>query len=210
MGPLTYFNHFFIGILLGFILGGKFIRLGQLPIRLAWLAIVLLAGRVIVTSKGIQGTVPEWVLATALLALLAGLLALFWVNRRLAGVWLMALGGASNMLVMAANDGFMPVVLTDFMAERAPKSFAILQSGERLMHTVAMTDETRLRWLADWIVVPAVLWIPAIASIGDVLIGIGLSYLLVCGMLGRPYGWRGPQLTDPADKQHQAASAPLT
>lgn len=205
MGPFAFLNFFFLGLLIGFISRGKLLRVGRLPIRFGLLAIGLLMLRGFISERG-PSFLPETVMSVVFLLMLIGLLTILWFNRRIAGVKLMALGAASNLLVMSLNGGYMPVQLADDLAVTAPRLYAHYQAGGTVMHSIAMTEATRLPWLADWIEAPAFLWYMQTTSIGDLMIGFGLTYLLVCAMLGRPYGWWGPRVADPAPLTAQPAA----
>lgn len=206
MGPLAFLNFFFLGLLIGWICRGKLLRIGQLPIRFGLLAIGLLMLRGFLSERG-PSLLPQAVMSTVFILVLVGLLTILWFNRRIAGVKLMALGAASNLLVMSVNGGYMPVQLADDLAVTSPRLYAHYQAGGSVMHSIAMTDATRLPWLADWIEAPAFLWYTQTTSIGDLLIGVGLTYLLACAMLGRPYGWWGPRVAEPTIQTPQPAVA---
>lgn len=206
MGPLAFLNFFFLGLLIGFISRGKLIRIGQLPIRFGLLAIGLLMLRGFLSERGPR-FLSESVMSMTFILVLIGLLVILWFNRRIAGVKLMMLGAASNMLVMSLNGGYMPVQLASDLALTSPELYAYYQSGGAVMHSIAMNDSTRLPWLADWIEAPAFLWYTQTTSIGDLLIGFSLTYLLACAMLGRPYGWWGPRVPDPAPLTSQPVAA---
>jgi len=96
-----------IGIVAGFLLGGRLDRLGDLQLRWAWLAVaglvaqLLLFADPIATSVGDFGP-PIYVLSTA--AVLVAVVR----NWRIPGMWLVALGAASNLLAIVANGGIMP------------------------------------------------------------------------------------------------------
>lgn len=209
MGPLTYFNHFFLGLIIGYLCRGKMLRLGEIPLRFGWFAVMLLAVRGIVSSASFQNSVPnvETVSSVAFVLLLVGMMGMLWFNLHIAGVPLIALGISMNLVVLVANGGYMPVSLRALERINAVDMAGHLAAGERIMHSVAMTDSSRLPWLADWVIVPAVLSIMAVASPGDVLIGTGFTYLLVCGMIGRPNGLRGPRLEEPVETSPQPAAA---
>lgn len=188
MGPLTYINHLLLGLLIGYACGGRLLRLGQLPLRYAPVAIVLLALRVWLVSRSGRALLPEALIGALLVALLVAASALLWANRRIGGIPLMSMGISSNMLVMSFNGGFMPVQVSALATVGASPTLIRVQSAGRLGHSIPITETTALPWLADRILFPAFFLSRGIFSIGDLLIGCGLTYLIVCAMLDAPHG----------------------
>ncbi len=166
-----------IGLLAGLLMGGRPGALGDLRLRLAWLAVlgyvaqgVLFAPRV---GAHLGGWAPWLYVLTNVLVLVAIL-----ANRRLAGMPVVAVGAALNLAVIVANGGFMP-------ADRA--AYAQLgMSIEGYANTRFIADPV-LGVLGDWIALPA--WLPGanVISVGDVVIGAGLALVLALGMRRRPH-----------------------
>ena len=96
-----------------------------------------------------------------------GLIAVFLVhNRRVAGLWLVALGTAMNGLAIALNGGVMPARAAALRAAGRPAS-----SGE-FANSTAMSHP-RLAWLGDIAAVPKAIPLANVFSVGDVLIVLG-------------------------------------
>ena len=72
-------------------------------------------------------------------------------------------GFASNAIVMAANQGQMPVLVPGGCTNEVKEELASEQEREGLQVHSCMTKETRLKILADWIVIRHV----GVASPGD-------------------------------------------
>jgi hypothetical protein len=158
----------------GWALGGRLERLGDLPLRqgrvvvLAFLA--QLAGAVLGGPFYPLGLVVSVLLVAAWLSR----------NRGVRGTGLVALGLLSNALVVGLN-GAMPVS-ADALS-RARLSTQHILSGADPRHELA-TRETRLRGLGD--VIPVLLPLrPEVVSVGDVLVAAGLGQLVVIGMARR-------------------------
>jgi hypothetical protein len=164
-----------IGIVLGYIWGGRLERLGA--IRFAWgpLAIGGLLVQVFLFTPPIEDVIgdlgpPIYVISTA--AVLAAVLR----NWRIPGLPIVALGAASNLAAILANGGLMPT---------SPEAVAALglEAGDGFSNSVVMTDPA-LRPLTDIFVLPT--WLPFanVFSVGDVLIGVGVVLVIALGMRG--------------------------
>ncbi len=156
---------------LGWALGGSLDRLGSLRLRLVLLVLLAVAAQVLGGLVGgvayPVGLVLSAVLATVFLA----------VNRRLPGIGLVALGIASNALVVCLN-GAMPVSAA--AAERLGVDLVVLAGSQDPRHEPA-DAATRLAVLGD--VVPVRLPVrPEVVSVGDVLLAAGVGRLVLLGM----------------------------
>jgi hypothetical protein len=101
------------------------------------------------------------------------------VNRRLPAVWLVMVGLALNLLVIAVNDG-MPVSATALETAGA-QAEGLAESGTLKHHLMGPDDD--LTPLADVIGIPQP--VGAVISIGDALLYAGVAILVVAVMLGR-------------------------
>ncbi len=163
-----------IGIVVGYLLGGRLDRLGDLRFRWGGLALAGLLVQVVLFSGPVAATIgaagpPVYVGSTAavLLAVLR--------NVRIPGLVLVAAGAAANLAAIAANSGVMPA---------APEAVAGLGAGpEGFSNSVVMADPA-LGPLTDIFALPA--WVPFanVFSIGDVLIGLGVVVVIALGMRG--------------------------
>lgn len=142
-----------------------------------WLALVALAFELLVyvgplgdALGAASGVVQVVALALMLLLVLA--------NWRLPGAWLIGLGIAMNLAVVAANGGHMPASVE---AVRAVGQTARAEQIER--DAVAgksrlMTPETPLAFLGDVVPVPP---IRQVLSPGDLVLGAGAFLVVVLG-----------------------------
>jgi hypothetical protein len=96
-------------------------------------------------------------------------------NRAYRGAWLVAAVGAGlNVLVVAANGGYMP---QSAEARIAVRGSPIVTTGEAKLWNVQPIDaSTRLPVLGDVIAEPR--WLPGanVISVGDLLLGAGLTW----------------------------------
>ncbi|HEV2218756.1 MAG TPA: DUF5317 domain-containing protein [Candidatus Dormibacteraeota bacterium] len=156
LGPL------FLGLAAGLAVGGKLGNWSAIHLRWPWVVIVALLIRVAVAGSPLGGV--DWlryVYVASLVALVAWTL---WNVDRLFGIWLVSLGSALNLVVIAANEFRMPVVQS--------AAGRLVEVGQHGQYTV-MDSSTRLSWLADWVQVPG--WLGGVFSPGDAVIGIGLG-----------------------------------
>jgi hypothetical protein len=135
-----------------------------------------------------QQWIPDFV-ASWLLMISQTLTMIFFVaNWKYPGFLVAALGVGLNLLVIAANGGFMPIS-PDTVGNLIPNApIGSWQIGERLglgKDIVLPISVTRLWFLSDCLMPPA--WFPykVAFSLGDLAMALGLAWHL--GSLGSPY-----------------------
>ena len=167
-----------VGLALGLLNGGRLENMTL--VRLRWPALIFLAVllrygaealiiRNVDPAVGLRGPL----LVGASVILLTGL----WANRRLPGMAIAFVGVASNALVLAVNDGRMPLWAPSLSAAGFTP-----QDASPAIHTIlpAALDNSFLLHLgpfADILPIP-VPFLANVASIGDVLIAFGLAFFL--------------------------------
>ena len=149
--------------------GGPLKRLADLRIRHVWLLWVALVDQVLIISV-IPDTHPT-ALAAAHIASYAMAGVCIWLNRRVPGIWFIATGGLLNGMTIALNGGTLPASASAFESSGhagAPGEFA----------NSAVLPDARLAMFGDIFATPS--WVPGnnVFSIGDVLIWLGLAWLL--------------------------------
>ena len=179
-----------IGIVTGYLLGGRLERLGDL--RLRWIPLALLGLLIqVVLFADTLGTPfgdasPAIYVASNLLVFAAVLR-----NVQIPGMAIAAIGAGCNLLAIIANGGYMPA---------DPEALASVGlGGPGYTNSIVLTDPV-LPFLTDVFAMPH--WIPAanIFSIGDVLLGIGVAATIALAM-------RRPAAAAP-DAPGRAAGAP--
>jgi hypothetical protein len=156
-----------IGLLIGFLLGGRPSGLAALNFRWAMLAVAGFAAQVILFSDPVAARVgaagPAIYIASTALVLAAVVR-----NIRIPGMVLVALGAACNLAAIMANGGDMP-------ARHAAAA------GGAYSNT-AVIASPNLEFLTDVIVLPA--WLPFtnVISVGDLLIGVGIAVVIAVAM----------------------------
>jgi hypothetical protein len=175
-----------IGILAGLVRRGSLLKLGNLPLKALWLVFAGLIVQFLVfptpwNEPPIQENVELFhYLSYALLALF------FVVNWKVKALWIMAFGMVLNAVVILANEGFMPADV-DALACAGETVEGLTNPNTIPPYThanvVRMSDDTQLNFLGDWICIPA--WVPFAnaISLGDVVLMIGLAWLVQSGMV---------------------------
>ncbi|MCK5584681.1 DUF5317 domain-containing protein [Candidatus Bipolaricaulota bacterium] len=171
-----------IGLLIGFLLGGRLSGLGKL--RLRWLPLVFVALVIQLLIFPLFTSTAILSFAKAPLHILSYVLLAVWIaaNVRIIPIALLSLGAICNFAVLIANGGFMPA------STNALQKAGLLDLADQLMqdgvyaNLILMSSNTRLNFLGDILYLPK--WIPfsAAFSIGDLLILLALIWLIVKGM----------------------------
>ena len=161
-----------IGLVIGFIAGGRPAGLAQLQFRWPWVMLggllvqVALFSELVAPRVGDAGP-PIYAASTAavVLAVIA--------NRRITGMLVVALGAACNFAAIVANGGYMPASL-DAIQGHGPVTTVYSNS--------VVSPDPALAPLTDIFALPA--WLPFanVFSVGDVLIGVGVIIVIVAAM----------------------------
>jgi len=172
-----------IGVLIGYLRGGRLSRLAQIELRGAWLILLALLIQLLIFPIGGRAPLLSFGTQYFHLASYGLLLGFVFFNRREWGILAMGLGMASNVLVITTNGGYMPTrpeLLRAAGLEEAAEKLA--QTGT-YANNVMIGPETHLNLLGDIFYVPA--WVPLanVFSVGDALLALGLIVFLQAKML---------------------------
>ncbi len=172
-----------VGILAGFLLGGRLSNLER--VRLHWWVLVAVA--LMIQVAIFTSVVPVPGGAIPPLYLLSNGLAFAWLlrNIRVAGVPCISLGSLSNLAAIVLNGGRMPVDQILLAHSRGAAFARAVAQGQAQTNAVIADAHTRLVWLTDRFLLPPPLPFPVVFSAGDVLIGIGVAWLIAAGMRHR-------------------------
>jgi hypothetical protein len=147
--------------------GGRLGGFARVQIRQGWVVGVALLAQIVVISVLPQEN--HVLLAVVHVATYAAAGWFVWVNRSIPGLWLIALGAASNGITIAVNGGTLPARAGAMAsAGLAPKPGEFVNSGT-LAHP-------HLAYLGDVFAIPAGWPLPNVFSIGDVLIVAGVFW----------------------------------
>ena len=179
------------GIFLGLLMGGRASRVfapgTPIPLRP-----LVAAGTVLLASE-LTPSPWSWLLPLGL-AVVAGIWATW---RRVYPVACGALGAYCNEIVRAANDGRMPVDGHGVLAALGSRADSYVLAG----------PYTNLAWLDDRFHLPPPF--PGIASAGDILIAVGMAWLVASLML-RPASTAADNLAVDDGESDQSAAAPAS
>jgi hypothetical protein len=162
-----------VGLGVGLLAGGRLEGLAALRIRWSWAILAGLLIQVVLFTDAVAARVGDlgpivYVASTGLV------LAAVVRNWSIAGIPIVALGAASNLAAIIANEGYMPAGRGAL--EALGKVEPVIYSNSSLVNQPALVP------LTDIFALPA--WLPFanIFSIGDVLIGIGVAVTIVLAM----------------------------
>ena len=167
-----------IGIIAGYLIGGRLDRLSEVRFRWAPLALLGLAVQVALFSDPLADVVgdagPTIYVASTVAVLVAVLR-----NLDIAGLPIVALGAASNLIAIVANGGYMPA---------DPDALASIGGVAPGYSNSTVATDPALAPLTDLFAIPA--WVPFanVFSIGDVLLGLGIAITIAAGMRRHPTG----------------------
>jgi Family of unknown function (DUF5317) len=148
------------------VVGGQIGRLADLEVRAVWAALAGIAIQVLIVSLVTGG--PRAIHVALHIASYG--LGAYFVNRNIAGLWLIAIGGALNFVAIAANGGVMPAARD-----------ALLRAGIEPSHgfaNSAAVAHPKLLLLGDVFAVPGPWPIGNVFSIGDLVLVAGLLVLI--------------------------------
>jgi len=188
-----------IGLVLGFVLGGRLSGLATVDFHWPWLAIGGFLVQLVLFAEPVRSIVgdlgpPLYVASTG-----AVLIAVIR-NVRIPGMVLVAVGAGTNLAAIVANGGFMPV---------SEAAFAALGDGLNAGYTnSSIVANPALEPLTDVYALPT--WLPFanVFSIGDVLIAIGVAIVIVSAMRSGRVTVTGQQDPIPVDDAPAPAPSP--
>jgi hypothetical protein len=155
---------FGLAVVVSLLRGGRISNISEIRLRAWWL---LFVGFGMQIAAGFFDT-ERSDLATGLVLLsFVPLVAVVWLNRNEAGMWIAGIGILMNFTVIALNGG-MPVLPE--AVELAGGSAGSLELDAK---HVLLTAETRLPFLADIIPLPR-----SVISLGDVFLAVGLGVFI--------------------------------
>jgi hypothetical protein len=169
-------------VLIGLVRGGSLRRLGNLPFRWGWVALIAFGLQIYLiyfpepVSAGLFTPHVGILIFSYLL-----LFAVLWQNRKLPGIWLIGVGLLANFGVMMLNGGYMPITAEALAQVGHSGNILSPETGSRVRATkdiVLPREATLAWWLSDIFVLPPPFPIPSVFSLGDTLIALGVFWLV--------------------------------
>jgi Family of unknown function (DUF5317) len=148
--------------------GGSIARVGELRVKAVWAAAAAIGVQVVLTEFDALHGFASYAAHFASY----GLAAWFVIaNLHVRGLWIIGLGGAANLLAISANGGVMP-------ASPAAARLAGLAADAGRFQNSAVVGHARLAFLGDVFAWPHPLPLANVFSVGDVLLVVGIGYVL--------------------------------
>lgn len=163
-----------VGVILGFLIGGRLERLSQIHFEWAWLAVAGLGTQILLFSTSLGESFTGGVGEAIYVASTGAVLVAVWRNLAIPGLALVALGAISNLAAIVANGGVMPTTVEAMTA-------AGLDPLDGFSNSTVLEDPA-LAPLTDIFALPAGLPFSNVFSIGDVLIALGIVLVIAIGM----------------------------
>jgi hypothetical protein len=182
-----------LGILIGYLRRGRLANLSRLTLRGAWLVLLALVIQLLIFPWGsARRPFVEFGTEYLHLASYALLVVFVLLNRQEWGILSMGIGMALNLIVIAANSGYMPTRPELLEAAGRAEAAARLQSLGVYANNICMNAQNNyclrpdtpvpLWFLGDVFHAPP--WVPFanVFSIGDLLLALGLIVFLQAKM----------------------------
>ncbi len=202
-----------LALVTGALAGGGLPRLGQLKLRWIWILLLALGVRIGTVLLWQNGFGASFALGWGMVLAYSLIFAFLWVNWRVPGLQVAAVGIALNFLAVLLNGGRMPIWPAAFDAAGFTPD-AIAGDPFHFLLPAGTTAEFVSRGGIFGDVVPIPLpFIRDVVSIGDMLLALGLFWTIVYTMTRpeapmRPSLTFGPRPGDPFPASILASAAP--
>jgi hypothetical protein len=173
-----------LGIAIGYLRGGRLAHLARVQLRAAWLILAALVIQLLIFPLGPREPLISFGTEYFHLASYALLVVFVILNFREWGILVMGFGMLLNLVVIAANGGYMPTTPERLEAAGLLKAAAELRRTGTYANNILIEQNTPLWFLGDLFYVPS--WVPLanVFSLGDLLLALGLIAYLQAKMQG--------------------------
>ena len=180
---MLYLYIIIISILIGLLRQGKLSNLTQISLKrieLIVLACLIQGGLVFMGSRKVKFILnySSYLLIFSYIVLLLAV----WYNKKLTGMKIIGLGIIFNFVVIVANGGHMPVLLSSLYQAGLNDFALVLKEGTYVTHTL-ISEKTLFKFLADVIPLPPPIPDPSVVSVGDFLMFYGVSSFIQNAMI---------------------------
>jgi len=180
---MLYVYIIIISIIIGLLRNGKLSSLSQISLKrieLIVLACLIQAGLIFLESKKVKFVLDysSYMLIFSYIVLLLAV----WYNKKIKGIKIIALGIIFNFIVIVANGGHMPVLLSSLYKAGLDDFALVLKEGTYVTHTL-ITEKTLFKFLADVIPLSPPFPDPSVVSVGDFLMFYGVFSLIQNAMV---------------------------
>ena len=196
---MLYVYIIIISIIIGLLRNGKLSSLSQISLKrieLIVLACLIQGGLIFLGSRKVKFVLDysSYMIIFSYIVLLFAV----WYNKELKGINFIALGIIFNFIVIVANGGHMPVLLSSLYKVGLNDFALVLKEGTYVTHTL-ITEKTLFGFLADVIPLSPLFPDPSVVSVGDFLMFYGVFSLIQNAMLKK----QNPEIRsqNPEDKE---------
>jgi Family of unknown function (DUF5317) len=166
-----------VGLVVGWLLGGRLSGLASLEFRWAPLIVAGLLVQVALFSNAVTARIDPTAGTAVYVASTAAVIVGVLRNLSVPGIAVVVMGAASNFAAIVTNGGFMPVSAGALAAQgRAP---AVDFSNSRLEGSPVLAPLTDIFGMPTWMPFSNVF------SVGDLIIGAGVVVVIVAAMRSR-------------------------
>ena len=173
-----------LGLFIGVSRGGTLKGIGELRLKGLWVVFAALLIQMLIFPSALIRRPPIHVGTQYLHIASYALIVVFLVwNRRV--LWPVMPGMMLNLVAIVANGGYMPASVDALYASgrtAVARSLSASPDGT-LSNVVAMSEATRLDILGDWLYVPPSVPLATSFSIGDLLLILGIAWVIQAGMV---------------------------
>ena len=179
---MFFFCAVLIGVILGYLRKGRIANLIVLRLRFWGFVVVALLIQLAIFPLFSERPLLPYA-TTALHFLSYGLIFLFlFLNHHVLSFAPIGLGSFLNLVVIVVNGGYMPSSLIALERSGAQEIAAHLLKNGVYGNVILMSGATRLNILGDFLYLPGSQPFAAAFSIGDLLLALGLIWLIARGM----------------------------
>jgi len=175
-----------LGILIGYILGGRLKHLSQAAFKKLYLAVGGFLIQVLIFSdipffKTLQQHHENIIVVLHIISYIL-ILIFIAVNYKVPGIAIIGIGILLNATVIILNRGHMPASIESFSFSSVGKHADLLSQGKSVNNSKAITGDTILPWLGDIFALPSYIPFSNVFSIGDIIIAVGVCIYFAFNM----------------------------